>query len=423
MTASGGPSTPGATMKEGRAKMAADTTAPEALTTKVEALARLCGILQQAHQRAAAEGGLTQARLGVALSEALLAREGETARSRDLALTGYRAVAARLARPRRRNRIARRIDETLERLGFVGRALLIARSGLWGGEGGRLQRLSAMAAYARRGGDPEARAQALFDQAWYLRRRPDLAGARVSPLTHYLLHGAGEGVDPHPLFDTAYYAERNAAELGATGLSPLEHFVRLGAGEGRDPHPLFDVGYYLRQAPDLIASGRNPLDHYLGSDAGLSPHRLFAPDFYVRQMAAAGVAGTPGLLHYLTTGSALGLKPHPLFDPAWYRGQYPDVGAGGVDPLVHYMKSGAAEGRQPSPWFDPVRYAELRGPALAYGRNPLLDYLEGGAWAISEPDLGATTASFLSAAAELGPGGVTPLELWARRQGDQTPSA
>lgn len=393
--------------------MAADITAGEGsdLVAKVEALARLSQTLQQANQRATTQGGLTQARLGLALSEALLAREADAVRAGELAMTGYRAVAARHQRPRRRNRVAKRIDDALDRLLSPGRALVIARSGVWTCEGGRLSRLRSMESYARRGGDPAAAAAALFDQAWYLKARPDLVGSRVSPLVHYLLRGAAEGVDPHPLFDTAFYAERNAAELAATGLTPLEHFVRLGAAEGRDPHPLFDVAYYLRQAPDLIASGRNPLEHYLTSGAGLSPHRLFAPDFYARQLAAAGLTAVPTLLHYLTVGSDLGLKPHPLFDPAWYRAQNPDVAAGGLEPLAHYMKSGAAENRQPSPWFDPIRYVELRG-AIVASANPLLDYLQGGAWAISETDLGAIDA-----------GGLTPLEHWARQQGDQTPSA
>ena len=407
--------------------MAAVITAGEGsdLVAKVEALARLSQTLQQTHQRATTEGGLTQARLGLALSEALLAREADAARAEELALAGYRAVAGRGLRPRRRNRIAKRIEDTLDKFRSPGRALIIARSGVWTGQSGALSRLLAMASYARRGGDPAAAPAALFDQGWYLKARPDLAGSRASPLAHYLLRGAAEGVDPHPLFDTAFYAERNASELAATGLTPLEHFVRQGAAEGRDPHPLFDVGFYLRQAPDLIGSGQNPLEHYLsvGAARGLTPHRLFSPEAYARSLVAAGVSGEPSLVHYLTVGAALGLKPHLLFDPAWYLAGNPDVAAGGVEPLTHYLKSGAAERRQPSPWFDPVRYAELRGDALPPGADPLLDYLQGGAWAITEPDLGATALSFLGAAIELGASGVTPLEHWARQQGDQIPTA
>lgn len=384
---------------------------PEAaLIDKVETLARLCATLRASSQRISVDGGLAQARLGAALAQALTSRAVLADEAKALALAGYRAAARPHARPRRRNRVARRIDEALNRLRSLGRAGVIARSGLWTGEGSRLHRLRAMAAYARRGADPAVQPNALFDQAWYLGQRPDPAGPSTSPLVHYLLAGAAEGVDPHPLFATSFYAERNAAELGATGLTPLEHFVRVGAGEGRDPHPLFDTAHYLRQAPDLIESGENPLAHYLrgGAARGLSPHPLFAPDYYASQLAPGEEAS---LLHYLSRGSALGLKPHPLFDPAWRREQYP----AGVEPLTHYVRTGAVEALSPSPWFDAPRYVALRGADLAHDRNPLLDYLDGGAWAVSEPWPGRPAIAYLSAAAELAASGMTPLEHWARQ--------
>ena len=398
--------------------MAADNGAPAALENtqtgelidKIEALLRRCATLQGASQRVSAESGLSRTRLGGALAEAMLARWELEAQARELALTGYCAVARPSARPRRYNRIARRIDSALERLGAFGRAAIIARSGLWrtGGQGG----LSAMAAYARRGGDASVQPFALFDQAWYLRARPDLVGTRTSPLPHYLLHGAAEDLDPHPLFDTDFYRARNAAALGETGLTPLEHFVRVGAGEGRDPHPLFDIAYYLRQAPDLIASGENPITHYEreGAARGLSPHRLFAADYYAEQVAQAGA---PSLIHYLKSGSDAGLRPHPLFDPTWYRETYPELAP--AEPLVHFLLVGGQEGRSPGPWFDTQRYVALRVEGLEPGRNPLVDYLEGGAWRISEPWLGRPEPGFLDLAADYASCALTPLELWARK--------
>lgn len=404
-----------------------DTQATGVLIDKVEALARLCATLHGASQRASTESGLNRVRLGAALADALLAREALEAETRTIALTGYRAAARPFARPRRYNRIARRLDAALERLGSVGKAIIIARSGLWASQAGdgRLKQLRTMAAYARRGGDPALQPPALFDQAWYLRQRTDLTGARISPLPHYLLHGAAEGIDPHPLFDSEFYRERNAAQLGETGLTSLEHFVRLGAGEGRDPHPLFDVAYYVRQAPDLISSGENPISHYLrvGAAGGLSPHPLFAADYYADQVAGSGEGGAPSLLHYLTVGSALGLKPHPLFDPAWYRGQHPDVADGRTEALVHFAKAGGAEGRSPGPWFDTGRYLAQRVDGPPAGRNPLVDYLQGGAWRITEPWLGRSEVGFLDVAADFAGRPLTPLEQWARQDASQTPKA
>ncbi|HVK41000.1 MAG TPA: hypothetical protein VM471_00855 [Phenylobacterium sp.] len=398
--------------------MAADNLAqPADLIDKLEVLARRYAAARGDVQRSEVDEALNRTRLGVALADALLARAQVEREAREIALAGYRASAAKFVRPRRRNRISMAIDRVLDLARSPGRALIIARSGLWE-EGG----LRHMAAYARRGADPAVQPAAIFDQAWYLKGRSDLTGARASPLVHYLLHGGAEGASPHPLFDSEYYASRNAAELAAAGLTPLEHFVRVGAAQGRDPHPLFSIEHYVRQAPDLIAAGGDPITHYLqvGWRRGLSPHPLFAADFYAAQMA--GAPETPPLVHYLTLGADQGLRPHPLFDPDWYRGQYPDVVEGGFEPLSHYAASGGAEGRHPSPWFDAVRYIALRGADLAPGRNPLTDYLQGGAWSIGEPWPGKTTVAFLAAASDLAIKGMTPLEHWAR-QGDQTPSA
>lgn len=395
--------------------MAADNVVD--LVGKLEVLARRYGAARGAFQRAEVDEALSRTRLGVALADALRARADVEREAREIALTGYRATAARFMRPRRRNRVARLIDRGLDMLRSCGRALVIARSGVWETGG-----LRAIAAYARRGADPAVQPAALFDQAWYLKGRPDLAGSRASPLVHYLLHGGAEGASPHPLFDSEFYAGHSAAELAASGLTPLEHFIRVGAAQGRDPHPLFSIEHYVRQAPDLIASGSDPVTHYLqtGWRRGLSPHPLFAADFYGAQAPAADIAP---LVHYLTTGAAAGLKPHPLFDPDWYRGQYRDVVQGGFEPLSHYVASGGAEGRHPSPWFDAARYITLRGGDLAPGRNPLVDYLQGGAWSIGEPWPGKTTTAFLASASDLAVSGMTPLEHWARRGELQTPSA
>ena len=65
--------------------------------------------------------------------------------------------------------------------------------------------------------DPEAelarqvsliRASGLFDEAWYLEKHPDVAAAGDDPIAHYLTVGAALGFDPHPLFDTTFYANQ-----------------------------------------------------------------------------------------------------------------------------------------------------------------------------------------------------------------------
>ena len=78
----------------------------------------------------------------------------------------------------------------------------------------------------------------LFDAAFYLDRNPDVRAARIDPLQHYLAHGAAEGRKPHPLFDPAFYlAGVPAGSLAEAAANPLLHFLRHNAA---NPHPLFD---------------------------------------------------------------------------------------------------------------------------------------------------------------------------------------
>jgi GT2 family glycosyltransferase len=109
----------------------------------------------------------------------------------------------------------------------------------------------------------------LFDATWYLRRYPDVAAAKIDPLTHYVSHGAREGRNPNPLFDGNWYLACYP-DVAAAGINPLVHYAQYGNLEGRDPHPSFSTRYYLEQNPDVAASGLNALAHFLkvGTAAG-----------------------------------------------------------------------------------------------------------------------------------------------------------
>ncbi|HET6492181.1 MAG TPA: hypothetical protein VFG44_04330, partial [Burkholderiales bacterium] len=81
--------------------------------------------------------------------------------------------------------------------------------------------------------DGEAiRESGLFDQAWYLRRYPDVRKRGFDPLDHYLRYGAKEGRDPGPAFRTRDYLRRYP-DVAASGVNPLLHYVRFGVSEGR----------------------------------------------------------------------------------------------------------------------------------------------------------------------------------------------
>ena len=113
----------------------------------------------------------------------------------------------------------------------------------------------------------------LVDPVWYRRTYCDVRDTPIDVARHYLEHGAAEGRNPHPLFDTNFYLEQNP-DVVADGANPLVHYITYGAKEGRDPHRLFDTQWYLGQIPDPLRSEVNALAHYLteGWRQELSPH-------------------------------------------------------------------------------------------------------------------------------------------------------
>ena len=358
--------------------MASPRPTPEAvrLSAAVDAAGQRLAVLRAEAQRAETAEALVRLQLGEALAEALGARSLAEARLRASQFDRYRAAAAAHRRPDRRNRLRRLAEKALARLGAPGRALVRARAALGAG-------------------------QALFDPAWYARGAPGPVGP--DPLAHYLVWGGDARLSPHPLFDSGFYADRNAAGLARTGLTPLDHFLREGAADGRDPHPLFSLDWYVSQAPELAATGENPVLHYLrtGAARGLSPHPLFDPAW------AGG-----DLVWYLAEGWRAGASPHPLFDPEWRRAQGLDDGE--TEPLTRFVLAGRDTLESPGPYFNSRTYAEARGAAMDPSKDPLSDYLAGGAWAVLGPE-GLHPALALLDDPEALRRGLTPAEALARR--------
>jgi len=219
----------------------------------------------------------------------------------------------------------------------------------------------------------------LFDRSWYVDQNFTRRGLGISPLLHYVRHGAFEGADPNPLFDSDWYLSQYP-DVRAAGMNPLAHYVRYGASEGRDPHPLFDCDWYLHHNPDVLSGGMNPLLHYLkyGTHEGRDPHPVFFSGWYLDQYPDVRAAGMNPLVHYLRHGAFEGRDPNPLFDSDWYLERNPDVGAAGVNPLVHYVQYGAREGRAPSPLFDGNWYLIEYPDVRAVDANPLAHFLRYG---------------------------------------------
>lgn len=94
-----------------------------------------------------------------------------------------------------------------------------------------------------------------FNAGWYLTQYPEVRESGADPVDHYFYHGAAEGKNPGPFFDTTRYLEQHP-EILKTGLNPLLHYVEIGFYEGLKADPcnrwlrLFD-----KQITDLGKTG------------------------------------------------------------------------------------------------------------------------------------------------------------------------
>jgi hypothetical protein len=175
----------------------------------------------------------------------------------------------------------------------------------------------------------EIKKSGLFSAAWYLTRYPDVAGAGIDPLLHYIQHGAAAGRDPGPDFSTKAYLKRNA-DVARTGINPLLHYIRYGKDEGRDPSPLPTPETELAEMAEAIR----------GSG-------LFDASWYLARYPSVAAQGIDPVLDYLRAGYREGRNPGPEFDTGFYLTEYQDVAQSGTNPLVHYLLYGRDEGRLP----------------------------------------------------------------------------
>jgi hypothetical protein len=168
-------------------------------------------------------------------------------------------------------------------------------------------------------------------------------------LLHFLVEGAFQGRQPHPLFAPAFYL-RKYPDVAAAGVNPLCHYLKHGAAELRQPHPLFDPGFYVDRNPDIRRAGVNPLVHYVrhGAAEDRKPLPLFEPSHYRNSCAEAPGRSEHLLAHFLESGAGAA-NPHPLFDCEAYLDAHPDAAAQGGNPLVHYLLSDAGHPAGPMP--------------------------------------------------------------------------
>ena len=158
----------------------------------------------------------------------------------------------------------------------------------------------------------ELSASGLFDLEFYAAQVAEPLANWDAAVLHYLEEGAKNLLDPHPLFDTAYYVGAND-DVSFAFVNPLVHFLRYGWKEGRNPHPLFDVRFYLHKYNDVEQLGIDPLSHYIfaGAAEGRDPSPFFRSAEYSQRL---DVKPANSLVHFVVSGAHEGLAPYPEFN-------------------------------------------------------------------------------------------------------------
>lgn len=162
-------------------------------------------------------------------------------------------------------------------------------------------------------------------------------------------------------FDTAHYGSANP-DVVASGLDPFEHFMGYGWRESRDPTAGFSIARYLALNPDVAAAGVNPFVH----------HVLFG------QAEGRVVVGDPVPTPITDIDPELEAAVRAVFDEPYYRVANPDVIAVGLQPFLHFMLAGWREKRDPTPWFSIVAYLEANPDVAASADNPFVHYVRTG---------------------------------------------
>lgn len=191
---------------------------------------------------------------------------------------------------------------------------------------------------ASRGLDPHP----MFQTRFYAQRNPDVAGRR-NPLVHYLLHGDQEGRAPHPGFDPGWYRAANP-DVARSGMNTLSHFVRHGAAEGRSGHPRFDAGFYRAAQPGAAAG--NPFHHYVhhGPGQGVAWNRRAALRVRLEAADAATGTGIGSEARARTAAMLQGLRRSGLFDASFYQEAWGTTLSDLGDAARHFLEQGAVEG-------------------------------------------------------------------------------
>ena len=182
----------------------------------------------------------------------------------------------------------------------------------------------------------------LVDLEWYCSHSPVSRLGKRAPLLHYWLFGSDKSAQAHPLFDNQYFAEQCQKAGLPVPNKPLK--VYLGNREywNINPHPLFDAAFYYQQTGSDLST--SPLMHYInGGHTQYSPHPLFSNHWYFISFPGLKTMQQHcPLVHYMKIGHTNAVSTHPLFHADFYAkstGIQIDNDKTHINTLLHFVTS------------------------------------------------------------------------------------
>ena len=122
---------------------------------------------------------------------------------------------------------------------------------------------------------------------FYLQQYPESSTYSGGPWKHFVEVGQYGDFDPNPYFDTKWYRQSYAADIGEQ--SPFLHYLTQELSQKFNPSPDFDTAHYLRTNPLVRKTRRSPLEHFLeyGRYASAETRPFQAPAHVHQQLRAA----------------------------------------------------------------------------------------------------------------------------------------
>lgn len=201
-----------------------------------------------------------------------------------------------------------------------------------------------------------------FNENYYKKQAEEQGITYVDPVWHYVFSGQRAGLNPHPLFETKFYNNKNI-DVSKANLNPFAHYIQYGYREGRCCSPNFSSIEYKNRHSELQSSGEFIFAHYnrvygaqeITSDSDSIWDNAFKEaaetgyfdfEWYCRTYNRSFMGAKEAFLHYVRVSPFCPVSPSPKFDSAQYLRDNLDVYHHGVSPLIHYLSMGRQEGRR-----------------------------------------------------------------------------